>query len=122
MIFRRRKTEQDETGEQSAESMTGTAGAGTDDMEELDRARPRGPWDRSETTADDDGSYVDLGGLLVRGGPGLELRLQINDATQQVEAVLLAGPESGLELRAFAAPRFDSIWDDVRTDIAAEAG
>ncbi|MFY9915671.1 MAG: DUF3710 domain-containing protein [Nocardioidaceae bacterium] len=119
MIFRRRKTEQDETAEQSAESMTGTAG---DEMEELDRARPRGPWDRNDTTADDDGSYVDLGGLLVRGGPGLELRLQINDATQLVEAVLLAGPESGLELRAFAAPRFDSIWDDVRTDIAAEAG
>ncbi len=116
MIFRRRKTEQDEAADQSVDPMTEA-----DEMEELDRARPRGPWDRSETTADDDGSYVDLGGLLVRGGPGLELRLQINEATQEVEAVLLAGPESGLELRAFAAPRFDPIWDDVRTDIAAEA-
>lgn len=119
MIFRRRKTEQDETGEHEAGSSIETAGV--DEMEELDRARPHGPWDRSESTADEDGSYVDLGGLLVRGGPGLELRLQVNDATQQVEAVLLAGPESGLELRAFAAPRFDTIWDDVRTDIAAEA-
>ena len=34
---------------------------------------------------------------------------------------MLAGPESGLELRAFAAPRHDGIWDDVRKDIAAEA-
>ena len=34
---------------------------------------------------------------------------------------MLAGPESGLELRAFAAPRWDGIWDDVRKDIAAEA-
>ena len=34
---------------------------------------------------------------------------------------MLAGSESGLELRAFAAPRWDSIWDDVRKDIAAEA-
>ncbi len=119
MIFRRRKPEQDETSDQQSPS---TAGAGVDEMAELGRARLRGPWDRSETTVDEDGSYVDLGGLLVRGGPGLELRLQVNDATQQVEAVLLAGPESGLELRAFAAPRFDSIWDDVRTDIAAEAG
>jgi hypothetical protein len=31
-------------------------------------------------------------------------------------------PDSGLELRAFAAPRSSGIWDDVRADIAAEAG
>ena len=35
--------------------------------------------------------------------------------------VMLAGPESGLELKAFAAPRREGIWDEVRTDIAAEA-
>jgi hypothetical protein len=35
--------------------------------------------------------------------------------------VMLAGPESGLELRAFAAPRSGGIWDEVRADIAAEA-
>ena len=34
---------------------------------------------------------------------------------------MLAGPDSGLELRAFAAPRCDGIWDEVRKDIAAEA-
>jgi uncharacterized protein DUF3710 len=38
-----------------------------------------------------------------------------------VSSVLLAGPDSGVELRAFAAPRYDGIWDDVRHDIAAEA-
>jgi hypothetical protein len=93
-----------------------------DEVDELDQARPRGPWDRSETNADADGTgYIDLGGLIVRGHPGLELRLQVDEQAQEVSSVLLAGPESGVELRAFAAPRYDGIWDEVRQDIAAEA-
>jgi hypothetical protein len=93
-----------------------------DEVDELDQARPRGPWDRSETNLDADGpGYIDLGGLIVRGHPGLELRLQVDEQAQEVSSVLLAGPESGVELRAFAAPRYDGIWDEVRQDIAAEA-
>ena len=111
MIFRR-KAARDEA--QSAPE--------ADVAVELDSSRPRGPWDRSETTVDQgDASYVDLGGLLVKGSPGLELRLQVDEAQSTVSAVLLAGPRSGLELRAFAAPRHEGIWDDVRRDIAAEA-
>jgi hypothetical protein len=127
VIFRRRKPEQNQPDpdHESFDDETpaeGDEAAQVDEMDELERARPHGPWDRSETTADqDDPSYVDLGGLLVRGRPGLELRLQVNEASQTVEAVMLAGPESGLELRAFAAPRWENIWDDVRRDIAAEA-
>ncbi len=124
MIFRRRKAERHESADgvgQDQDAATQSSEE-ADELDELRSTRPRGPWDRSETTADeDDPAYVDLGGLLVRGRPGLELRLQVNDATQLVEAVMLAGPESGLELRAFAAPRWDPIWDDVRKDIAVEA-
>lgn len=84
--------------------------------------RPRGPWDRSETTADEeDETYVDLGGLVVKPAPGVELRLQVEESTSAVAAVMLAAADSGLELRAFAAPRSGGIWDDVRADIAAEA-
>ncbi len=121
MIFRR-KASRDEQPEELAGGVEGTDAGEGDELDELEQARPNGPWDRSETTADeDDQAYIDLGGLLVRGRPGLELRLQVNEQSQQVEAVMLAGAESGLELRAFAAPRWDSIWDDVRKDIAAEA-
>jgi hypothetical protein len=92
------------------------------ELSEVETPRPNGPWDRSETTADaDDTSYLDLGGMIVRGAPDLELRLQVDEQTQAVSAVMLAGPQSGLELRAFAAPRHDGIWDEVRADIAAEA-
>lgn len=112
MIFRRRPSEQPEDADNGA----------ADEFDELEVERPRGPWDRSETTADqDDDRYVDLGGLVIKGAEGFELRLQVDETTQLVSALLLAGPESGLELRAFAAPRTAGIWDDVRKELASEA-
>ncbi|MBA2698779.1 MAG: DUF3710 domain-containing protein [Nocardioidaceae bacterium] len=125
MIFRRRPKKDDVT-EESVEGVAGDAdAAATADDETGVRpgvSRGRGPWDRSETTQDaDDPAYVDLGGMVVRGAEGIELRLQVDEQAQTVASVLLAGPESGLELRAFAAPRHDGIWDEVRSDIAAEA-
>jgi Protein of unknown function (DUF3710) len=114
VIFRRRRKPDDTEGIGD--------GVERDDTAELDGDRPRGPWDRSETTADaDDPAYIDLGGLVVRGSPAMEVRLEVDEATAAVGGVLLAMPDSGLELRAFAAPRSSGIWDDVRADIAAEA-
>jgi len=124
VIFRRRsKTTDDQSGSDAVEASSDRDAEGTDsEQPALSSGRTRGPWDRSETRADeDDPQYVDLGGLVVRGRAGLELRLQVDEQTQTVASVLLAGPQSGLELRAFAAPRHDGLWDDVRTDIAAEA-
>lgn len=86
-----------------------------------DELRAEGPWDASEVTLDeDDPTRIDLGGLVVTGRPGLELRLQVDEASQRVAAVLLVGQDGALELRAFAAPRHGDIWDDVRRQIAAE--
>lgn len=83
--------------------------------------RAAGPWDSSEVTVDEeDSSKVDLGGLVITGKPGLELRLQVDEASQQVAAVLLVGEEGAVELRPFAAPRNSDIWDDIRRQIAAE--
>jgi len=118
VIFRRRSADKsrpaDEVEPQESEQEDG--------LGELEVARPRGPWDREETSADDgDDSYVNLGGLVVKGVEGVELRLQVEDQQGTVAAVMLAGPDSGLELRAFAAPRSGGIWDEVRADIAAEA-
>lgn len=114
MIFRRRAT--DKRGDRDGDGV-----AAADELEELQRERPRGPWDRDETSVDEQAEgYLDLGGLVVKGMDGVELRLQVEDQEGTIAAVLLAGPDSGLELRAFAAPRNGGIWDDVRTDIAAE--
>lgn len=112
MIFRRRASRDPDEPPEGDE----------DGLEELDGPRPRGPWDRTETDADaGDETYLDLGGLVVKSRPELELRLQLDEASGLIASVMLAGRESGLELRAFAAPRSGGIWDEVRKDLSAEA-
>jgi Protein of unknown function (DUF3710) len=83
--------------------------------------RANGPWDISETDYDeDDESRLDLGSLIVTPRQGLDLQLQVDEQSGQVVAVVLAGEQGAVELRAFAAPRHGDIWDDVRHQIAAE--
>jgi len=89
--------------------------------EEATGPRADGPWDVSEVTIDeDDDSRVDLGSLLVTPYEGLEVQLQVEEASGQVAGVVLAGEEGALELKAFAAPRNGDIWDDVRRSVTAE--
>lgn len=117
MIFRRKSRDENDLPE-------GEAGEQEEfeELDDLEMSRPRGPWDRDETNIDDeDESYIDLGGLVIKGIEGVELRLQVQDQQGTVGGVMLAGPDSGLELRAFAAPRSAGIWDSVRQDIASEA-
>ena len=94
----------------------GAAGSGaTDD-------RRRGPWDASEVELDEeDGSHVHLGSLAIKGRPGVEVRLNADPATDQIQAVMLVAEDGAMELRPFASPRNESIWDDIRTRLAAEA-
>lgn len=114
MKFRRKSTTPAETTGQAPES------APTPE-ETPASVRAQGPWDASEVDlADEDASRVDLGGLLVKGVPGLELRLQVDEATQQVAAVMFVDKQGALELRPFAAPRHGGIWPDIRKQIAAE--
>lgn len=115
MKFRRKNAEQ--------ASQTDEAAAGAEQVtrEAAPGQRAEGPWDVSEVDlGEEDPTRVDLGGLLVKGRPGLELRLQVDEANQRVAAVLLVAPDGAVELRPFAAPRNGGIWDDVRKQVAAE--
>lgn len=78
-----------------------------------------GPFD-ADDLAEDGVERVDLGSLLVAPQPGRELRLQVDEKTNEVQAVLLAGPDGAVELRAFAAPRHGDLWSEVRPQIAAD--
>jgi hypothetical protein len=78
-----------------------------------------GPWD-SESVPDDEIGRVDLGSLRVPPREGTELRLQVDEATGEVQSVMLAGEEGAIELRAFAAPRNGDLWAEVRPQIAAD--
>ena len=113
MIFRRKaKSDDPETTASVVEEETGTP-----------EPRAEGPFDSDEIDQDvlEAEDRIDLGALVITGLPGMELRLQVDEQSGQVQAVLLVLEDSALELRAFAAPKKSGIWSEVRREIAAEA-
>jgi len=80
-------------------------------------SRGDGPFDRSEVQ-DLDGR-LDLGALWLTGVPGMELRLEVEEESQNLVGVTAVLGESAVQLQAFAAPRSEGIWDEIRTEIAA---
>lgn len=112
----RRRRKQD----QSVEAVDGS---GTGPVEpEVEGPRAHGPFDSSEHPVDpEDEGRAHLGSLSVAGHQEVEIRLQADEASGQVVAVLLVGKDGAAEVRVFAAPRNESIWDDIRRQLAAEA-
>ena len=90
------------------------------ELEEVDTAEPfqrtGGPWDADEVA--DDVVRVDLGAIRVPGVQGMELRMEIDKATDTVSAASILLDGSSLQVQAFAAPRTDGIWDEIRAEIA----
>jgi hypothetical protein len=80
---------------------------------------PVGPFDAADLP-DDGVERIDLGSLVLTPQQGRELRLQVDESTGNVQAVLLAGPDGAVELRAFAAPRNGDLWSEVRPQLAAD--
>jgi hypothetical protein len=88
-------------------------------VEEQRPASP-GPHDIADAQVEE-GGYADLGSLLIRPPEGMDLQLQVDEASGTVLAVLLANQEGAVELRAFAAARNADLWSDARREIAADA-
>lgn len=108
----RRKTTETATDAASTQSDVGT---------ESDIDVPAtGPYDADELP-DDGVPRLDLGALLVAPSGDRELRVQVDEQSGAVRAVLLATDAGALELRAFAAPRNGDLWSDIRPQIAADA-
>ena len=108
MKFRRKSAETEPEQEPAAE------------VEEAEAGPTTGPYDVDDLPEDDEVVRMDLGSLIIAPVEGAEIRLQVDEATDAVEAVLLAGEEGALELRAFAAPRNGDLWTEVRPKIAAD--
>ncbi len=122
-VFRRRGRGSQEPG---AGSENPDTGEGTGDPDEGDgpavdepegSSRPSGPWDVAEQP--DSEGYVDLGAIRLRGRDGMELRLEVEEATGSVTAATVQLGGSAVQLQAFAAPRREGIWDEIREEIAA---
>jgi hypothetical protein len=75
-----------------------------------------GPWDAGDRYPE---LYrVDLGSLLVPWTP--EYQVQITFAENQGAWVTVRHGDSELQLQAFAAPKREAIWQDIRPEIMAE--
>jgi hypothetical protein len=100
--------------------------AGGNDATGRDAAAPRGSAANAPTTgpfdaadAPDDGiPRLDLGSLLIPALDGVELRVQA-DPNGQIQQIMLVDGDSSLHLGAFAAPRSDGVWDEIRAEIMA---
>ncbi|MGK5531215.1 DUF3710 domain-containing protein [Streptomyces sp. URMC 129] len=120
MFGRRRK--RNEEPEDAVEATAEAEAADEPDEAEVRRVRlepaprPDGPWDVSEVGNPSEGR-VDLGGLFVPGVQGMELRVEV--AGDAIVAATVVVKDSAIQLQAFAAPRREGIWSEVREEIAA---
>ncbi|WP_435769226.1 DUF3710 domain-containing protein [Nocardioides sp. SYSU DS0651] len=115
MRLRRKATQGAEADQPTTTADEPGDDAGTEAASDLE-----GPFDIDELP-DDEVQRVDLGALLVAPTADKELRVQVDDKTGAVRAVLLATDAGALELRAFAAPRNGDLWSEIRPQIAADA-
>jgi hypothetical protein len=123
MVFGRGRKAKQEQLTEPGESQEAVADASADGTAEPAAGAPRGatgPFDVSEI--EDQDGYVDLGALLIAPSEGLQLRLEVEEATQRVVAVTLDLAGSSLQLQAFAAPRSEGLWDEIREQIGQSVG
>ncbi len=119
----------DALADQTANDQPAADQPGADQPGAGDAAEPvrRRPLDVSEAVESSGGSgeapeeaalpRLDLGSIRVPILPQTEVRIELNDERQPVAATILHGG-STVQILAFAAPRGEGIWDDVRAEIA----
>lgn len=115
-----RKSKKDQSADPD-ESQASAESTDSADMASADAGRRAGgPFDVSEVSSRD--GYVDLGALLIAPSEGLQLRLEVEEATQRVVAVTMDLNGSSLQLQAFAAPKTEGLWDEIREQIGQSVG
>ncbi|MEO8328507.1 MAG: DUF3710 domain-containing protein [Candidatus Nanopelagicales bacterium] len=121
-VFRRRGTESEAIAEidepldresDSALREAMTLGSG----ERIrDESTLTGPFDVSQV-GDDGLRRIDFGSLLVPAIEGMQVRIEV-DEQENVVAVSIMLNDTAIQLQAFAAPRSEELWDEVRQEIA----
>lgn len=112
----------DEVGDEFGD-LDGEHGADPEDADQGHPAydRTSGPFDESESDlADQEVPRLDLGSLLIPGLPGVGVQVEADPNTQEVRAVTGVGDGAAVQLQAFAAPRSEGLWDEIRAEMLAE--
>lgn len=110
-LFKRRRDATDDGDLSEAEEL---AGDGAEAPARTPTVAPRGPWDAADV--DDEVTRLDLGVLQVPVPAGCEIRVDVQEDHTVTAATLVQG-NSALQIHAFAAPRTEGIWPDVRDEI-----
>ena len=114
MFGRRRNAGDRDLATETAEDIAAEGAAADEGAASV--APADGPWDMAEPHPDL--PRVDLGSLQVPVMAGMDIQLVF--AEEHGAWVTVRHELSELQLQAFAAPKRDSLWDEVRTEIAAE--
>ncbi|MFC5814469.1 DUF3710 domain-containing protein [Nonomuraea harbinensis] len=101
MFRRRRREQQEQVAEATAQAPT----------------RESGPWDADEPHPDTE--RIDLGGLRLPHNPAFDVRLA--SVGDQHVGVVVLWEESSLQLQALAAPKSSGLWEEVRAKIKSAA-
>ena len=80
-------------------------------------SREFGPWDEAEIDFSDGIERLDLGGLLVKSTPGVDVQVQADEATGAVTQLTFAQPGAAVQVQPYAAPKSGGMWQDVRGQI-----
>jgi len=78
--------------------------------------REGGPYDISEIPEGDKAERLDLGSLKIPQVDGVEIRMQTTPDGDASDVVLVSG-DSALQVGAFAAPRTEGIWQEIRDEL-----
>lgn len=75
-----------------------------------------GPFDSSEVEFN--GSYLDLGAIKMPTKDGMQVRVEVEEASQRIVAVTLDFDDSSLQLQAFSAPKSEGLWHTIRQQLS----
>jgi hypothetical protein len=123
MVFRRRRRRADDSDDVDAPAEAAEAESAAAPLEQQGKTpRPDGPFDGSEVDlAEPVANRIDLGGLLVRSAEGVRLQIQVDERSGTGTGVMMSDGEAALAMIAVAAPRSSGLWEQTRSQIAADA-
>jgi hypothetical protein len=117
-VFGRRKNQGDDA--EVTSTALDSADESTDDSAGdavAKAATASGPYDSED--AFPEAERLDLGGLRIPATAQMQVRIEADPATQTVVSATVLLGDGAVQLQAFAAPRSESLWSDVSTEIAA---
>lgn len=77
--------------------------------------RTAGPFDISEVQ--DVRPFIDFGSIRIAPREDLQLRLEVDEETRRIVAVSMDYHDSSLHLQAFAAPKSEGLWHEIRAQM-----